>query len=71
MTLTRSEIADYIESAFEHGPAGRDDLIDTAVTNRARPDVLSTLRSLPDRRFGRLRDLWEHLPEMPVDAPAH
>lgn len=66
MPLTRLEIADHVSQAF-HAPAvSRHDLLEAAVANQAPDEVLQTLTSLPDQPFRSLRDLWPHLPEVPV-----
>lgn len=65
-TVTRIEIADHVESAFETGPATRDDLIAAARTTDARPALLETLSALPDRSYGELRQLWTELTDVPI-----
>jgi hypothetical protein len=64
--VTRTEIADVIQEAFQSGPAHRDDLLTTAVRKRARPQMIDLLRNLPRRRFAELRQLWGEMPEVPV-----
>jgi hypothetical protein len=31
-----------------------------------RPDVIAVLMRLPDGKYTHLRQLWQHLPEIPV-----
>lgn len=66
-TMTRLEIADMLGDAF--GPAGADRaaLVAVATKNQADPDVLQRLRTLPDRRFRTMRDLWDLLPDTCLD----
>lgn len=66
-TVTRTEIADVVESAFAGHPLTRADLLAHATSHRARVDILETLAQLPDRSFRSVRDLWPHLPGVPVD----
>ncbi|MDA8074620.1 MAG: hypothetical protein M0Z40_05190 [Actinomycetota bacterium] len=33
----------------------------------ARPEAVAVLRLLPPQRYHRPHDLWEHLPEMPIE----
>jgi len=66
MPLTRLQIADHVSAAFEAYTVTKTDLLDAAETNRAPDEVLHALRSLPDGQFSSLRDLWPHLPELPV-----
>jgi hypothetical protein len=67
MTVTRIEIADAVETAFDHPPVNKGDLLAHATANRARVDVLETLARLPERDFRYLRDIWPHLSGVPVD----
>jgi hypothetical protein len=67
MTVTRIEIADAVEEAFARPPVSKGDLLAHATANRARVDVLDALARLPERNFGHLRELWPHLPGVPVD----
>jgi hypothetical protein len=67
VVVTRLEIADHIETAFTGPARTKEDLLASAVASHARPDVLAALQTLPDRRYGALRDLWSHLPEVPVE----
>lgn len=64
--VTRVEIAEVVADAFEVGIPDRDTLIRVASQNGARPEVLTTLEKLPERRFSGLRQLWEVLRKVPV-----
>ncbi|MGH9182450.1 MAG: DUF2795 domain-containing protein [Acidimicrobiales bacterium] len=66
--VTRVEIVDHLEGAFNGSPLERDDLVDAATAAGARPQVVETLRGLPERhRFHHPRELWQHLGEVPVE----
>jgi hypothetical protein len=62
--VTRVEIADHLEPLFEGGAVGRAAML-TAVAG-ARPEIGELLRLLPDRSYASLRQVWEHLPQVPV-----
>jgi len=64
--VTRIEIADHVEAAFDAGAATPADLIDTARTAGARPALLAVLADLPDRPYAELRELWTERPEIPL-----
>jgi hypothetical protein len=65
--LTRLEIAEAVRSAFGAGGATRDEIV-AAANSSSRPQVVDVLRSLPDRRYIRLNELWEELQDVPVGA---
>jgi hypothetical protein len=65
--VTRAEIADIVQEAFNSGAPHRADLMAAAVRKRARPHVMVVLRDLPARRFTELRQLWEAMPDVPVE----
>jgi len=65
--VTRIEIAEAVRSAFEGGGATRDEIV-AAADSASRPQVMDMLRSLPDRRYSRLNELWEELHDVPVGA---
>ena len=67
-TVTRMELVDHIESAFESGPATRSALLAAAATSHARPEVIELLQRLPDIRYRHVRDLWHQLADVPVGA---
>lgn len=64
--ITRSHIAKKVMSAFRSGPADRQMILDEAKSQGAESGVIRTLQRLPDRRYKSVRDLWEHLPELPI-----
>ena len=66
MDITRDDIARSVGTAFIGGGAARIDLIALARASRASADVLQVLAALPDRRFGRLLEVWDYLPDVPV-----
>lgn len=68
MPVTRMEIVDAVEQAFDRGGAERSEVLAAAVLRNARPDVIATLEELPERRFSDVRELWVELPHVPVDA---
>lgn len=66
-TVTRIDIADLIADAFGPTGADRSALLATAAEKGAHPAVLEKLAELPDHRFRSMRELWNHIPEVPVD----
>jgi hypothetical protein len=66
-TVTRIDIADLIGDAFGPSGADRAALLATAAEKGAHPVVLEKLTELPDQRFRTMRELWDHIPEVPVD----
>jgi hypothetical protein len=66
--VTRSEIARHTAAAFDHPPVTPGDLVEAVIASRGRPEVIAVLRRLPDGRYTHLRQLWPHLPEVPVHA---
>jgi hypothetical protein len=65
--LDRIEIAHAVRPAFRDGDrVSRDELIRTAIAQGASAEVVTAVGSLPPRQFGRLNELWQSLPEMPV-----
>jgi hypothetical protein len=64
--VTRVELLRAVDSAFEGGRTSRERLIATARSTGGRAPVLDTLRSLPDAGVSNSRELWTHLPDMPV-----
>jgi hypothetical protein len=65
--VTRLKIADAIAGGFGPRGAGREDLLSAARQAGAEPEVLSVVKQLPDLHYRTLRDLWDHLPDMPVE----
>jgi hypothetical protein len=65
--VTRTEILDCVETAFDDGVPRKEDLVTAAIERDARPAVVDTLRSLPAQPFRNRTDLWTHLPDLPVE----
>jgi hypothetical protein len=66
-TVTRVAIADAVLDAFEAGGARRSEILAAATSKTAPPAVLNRLAELPDRHFAHVRELWRHMPEVPVE----
>lgn len=66
--VTRSEIARHTEAAFDYPPVTPGDLVQAVTDSGGRPEVIAVLLRLPDGRYTHLRQLWRHLPEIPVRA---
>ncbi len=68
MPVTREEVADLLRSAFEQsGFLRRSEIIDAAIVNGARSEVVHVLAHLSETRFHRLQDLWADLADLPID----
>lgn len=65
--VTRTEILDVVDGAFEDGIPRAEDLVTVAIEHDARPAVIDVLRSLPAQPFQKRTDLWAHLPDLPID----
>lgn len=66
-TVTRVEIVEKVGEAFAAGKgADRSEILAAATAAHARPEVLELLGTLPDRKYGRVNDLWEELHHVPV-----
>jgi hypothetical protein len=65
MDVTRDDITQYVGTAFIGGGAARVDLLALARARRASADVMQVLTTLPDRRYGRLLEVWDELPDLP------
>lgn len=63
--VTRIEIAEAVGGAFAEGGADRAQIL-AAAGAESRPEVIQVLESLPNRRYGRLNQLWEELEDVPV-----
>lgn len=63
--VTRIEIAEAVSVAFAKGGADRAQIL-AAAGAETRPEVVQMLETLPDRRYGRLNQLWEELEDVPV-----
>lgn len=71
INVTRLEIAEAVRDAFKSGSASRAEILALAHQQGAREEVVSLLEELPaERRFGHLRDIWAHIPDVPVGAGA-
>ncbi|GAB2762130.1 hypothetical protein GCM10027174_43430 [Salinifilum aidingensis] len=66
--VTRLEILDAIEGAFTAPPVTKSEILTSAEDTGARPELVAALQELPDEPYTDVRDLWEHLPRIPVDA---
>lgn len=67
--VTRTEILAHVEGAFGFQALGREDIVEQACRTKARSEVISTLRRLPnDRPYTHVRDIWAHLEDIPVSA---
>lgn len=66
MAVTRTELAAHVEAAFTAGPATRDRILAYAAGSHARPEVIGVLRSLPDKSYPSIRDLWYELGHVPI-----
>lgn len=64
--VTRDDVLEAVAGCFRGGGATRDDLIEQALQNGAHPAVIEILRRLPDRRIGNVRQIWELVPDIPV-----
>ena len=65
MAVTRADIAQCVGNAFIGGGAGRFDLITLARASRAPADVMQVIAALPERRYTRLFEVWDYLPDVP------
>lgn len=65
LKVTRIEIAEAVSGVFVGGGADRAQIL-AAARAEARPAVVHVLESLPNRRYGRLNQLWEELEDIPV-----
>jgi hypothetical protein len=69
MTITRTLIAGHVAKAFcESGtPVSKNALLSFAIASHASPPVIEILQTLPEQRtFSNLRELWPHMPKVPV-----
>lgn len=65
-SVTRLEIAEAVGAVFEDGGASRREILAAAETEKSRPEVIAALSRLPERRYGRLNELWEELHGIPL-----
>jgi hypothetical protein len=66
--LTRIAIADHVSEAFDRTPVSRLALLAHAEARQAPQEVLEALSSLPDAQYRTMSQLWQHLPDLPVEA---
>jgi hypothetical protein len=64
--VTRVEILEVLDDAFAVGPASRGELVKAAQAQGARLELVSLLEQLPDRHYIHQRQLWVHMPHVPV-----
>lgn len=64
--VTRTDIADVVAPAFQRPPASRSEILETAASVQAPPELLAVLERLPDRDYRAMRELWPHLGHVPV-----
>ena len=64
--VTRAELARHIETAFGTGPVTRDALVACAQATQARAELVAVIRTLPDKTYQGIRDLWYELAHVPV-----
>jgi len=64
--VTRVEILDVLDDAFAVGPASRVQLVGAARAQGARAELVALLEELPDRQYVHQRQLWVHMPQVPV-----
>jgi len=64
--VTRVELAEAVRGAFGRAGATRGELIDAACRIDARAEVVAVLETLPSGGFREVRELWRHLPDLPV-----
>jgi hypothetical protein len=55
------EVADAVAAVFASVEPTRDDLVTTALRNRAHPTVIAALRALPSRRYRNLQQMRSDL----------
>ncbi|RZU73606.1 uncharacterized protein DUF2795 [Micromonospora kangleipakensis] len=67
-SVTRTELAGHIATAFDAGRASRAELLAAAASSHARPQVIAVLQRLPDQQYVSIRDLWHHLADVPIDG---
>jgi hypothetical protein len=65
--VTRATIAEHVGTAFASGPADKSEILASATRSQAPPPVIRRLETLPDTPIRSLRELWAHLPEVPVE----
>lgn len=64
--VTRVDIAEHLSPLFARGPVDRAAMLAAVAGAGARPEIADLLGRLPERSYTSLRQVWEHLPEVPV-----
>jgi hypothetical protein len=64
--VTRVEIIDAVGTVFGRSGATKQEIIAAASQKEGRDDLLAALQRLPERSFSHVRDLWDHLPDIPI-----
>lgn len=64
--VTRREIVDVVRAAFSGPSASTHAMLTAAREAHARPETIRILEQLPAAHFRTIRDLWTHLPDVPV-----
>lgn len=58
---------DAVETAFDHAPLDRGELIRAAEHAGVRGPVVELLERLPERTYRRPADMWDELPDVPIE----
>lgn len=66
-TVTRIEVIDAIETAFATAPLSKHQLLAAAEHTAVRTQVIELLEQLPERIYRRPADLWDELPNVPIE----
>jgi hypothetical protein len=66
-SVTRIEVIDALEPAFDQAPLTRTALITAARDAAAPTQVVQLLESLPERVYRRPADMWDELPGVPIE----
>lgn len=67
MPVSRSEIAEHVALVFAGPPVTREQLVEFARRDGARPAVLRLVEQLPDRPYREVRELWPSMPDLPIE----
>ena len=65
--VTRVEVIDTIIIAFDDAPLTRGALIRAAEHAAAPRSVVELLEQLPERAYRRPADMWDELPDVPIE----
>jgi hypothetical protein len=67
-TVTRTEILAAVRAAFGGTGATKSALLAAAQDAQARPEAIALLHGLPENaELRHARELWAHLPDLPVN----